>query len=804
MGSLHEHTGRDALVEGLEIRLRHQRLVPLCGPIGVGKTAIATHLVDRWPGGAALVELGGVTDGEAARAAIEPVLGTLGEGALLVLDAVDCLADALDDVCRWAVSREPAVRLLLTQRVQRAVLQSATVFVPPLSIDRDAAGAGPASDLFDAVLDRVTGGQCTTRPEAEVRWLILQATDGLPRVIEHLVDLWWMLGPQRLLAQLRPLLGGDLPSPTVTGLAGLPVAWVEPAWHLLTDLQQDALVDLSIVPGAFEMDEAEALIGPEAPALVSALARANLLRLEGPGRFRLYRLVRAFAGIEQRRRDPEERGDQRYATWILDSGERFYDAGRLPAQPHRGVDLATLFAVVDWAGDRYPGLADRASTLLMYYWDEPVPAFDLVAHAASRIGDDVRARFFRAVDAAMAGEADEALTAMRGVLARADKPFVRVVVLNWLGSQAAMSPMEQSQREARAYYERASDECARLGIDWKRAHCLSCWAGLLQFCGDLQGALELYDQALPIQAREPHRGHHAYNLSDRSRALAELDRYEESRRASDRAIRIHAENGFIGFEALALADRGLIELRAGEHAAAEAALEHALLRCALGAEDHVLLARIHGRLAAVRAERGDLEGAQRALVEARRFCHAPAGSERLPTLGWERPLMGHLLRLYAAFVDAAAGEAGEALAILDEPVAEGITPPSRRNDEVRILQEILRRKTRGGLWVAHDGARFAIDDADPMEIGRFRAAQRILAALATQRVRHPGVGMDTDALFEAGWPDTLINAIASQNRAYAELSRLRKLGLKGVIQRAETGYLLDPTLPLSRAARTRP
>jgi len=232
-------------------------------------------------------------------------------------------------------------------------------------------------------------------------------------------------------------------------------------------------------------------------------------------------------------------------------------------------------------------------------------------------------------------------------------------------------------------------------------------------------------------------------------------------------------------------------------------LDQAILRCALGAEDPILLTRVHGRRAAVRAERGDLAGAQRALAEARRWFGSSNQGERLPTLGWERPLMNHLLRLYGAFVDVAEGGGGEALGILDEEVPEGVVPPSQRNDEIRILEGLLRAKSQGGLWVAQDGARFSLEDADPTEIGRFRAAQRILAALAVQRVRLPGVGLDTDALFEAGWPDTVIDPIASQNRVYAELSRLRKLGLKGIIQRVESGYLLDPAVPVSRAARTR-
>ena len=72
------------------------------------------------------------------------------------------------------------------------------------------------------------------------------------------------------------------------------------------------------------------------------------------------------------------------------------------------------------------------------------------------------------------------------------------------------------------------------------------------------------------------------------------------------------------------------------------------------------------------------------------------------------------------------------------------------------------------------------------------ALRRVLEALVRAR-RESGCGCSVDTLFDAAWPaDADATPALRGQRVYAALSRLRRLGLQGVIVRAEDGYVIDP------------
>jgi hypothetical protein len=49
------------------------------------------------------------------------------------------------------------------------------------------------------------------------------------------------------------------------------------------------------------------------------------------------------------------------------------------------------------------------------------------------------------------------------------------------------------------------------------------------------------------------------------------------------------------------------------------------------------------------------------------------------------------------------------------------------------------------------------------------------------------------------WPGESIDRRTATNRAYVAINGLRSLGLRGVLLRAEQGWLLDPTIAVYRA-----
>ncbi len=68
----------------------------------------------------------------------------------------------------------------------------------------------------------------------------------------------------------------------------------------------------------------------------------------------------------------------------------------------------------------------------------------------------------------------------------------------------------------------------------------------------------------------------------------------------------------------------------------------------------------------------------------------------------------------------------------------------------------------------------------------------VLARLVRQHVDAPGRALSLGDLFAAGWPGERIAAKAAANRVYVTLTKLRQLGLGGLLQSRDDGFLLDP------------
>jgi len=87
-----------------------------------------------------------------------------------------------------------------------------------------------------------------------------------------------------------------------------------------------------------------------------------------------------------------------------------------------------------------------------------------------------------------------------------------------------------------------------------------------------------------------------------------------------------------------------------------------------------------------------------------------------------------------------------------------------------------------------------------VDLRRRKSIRGILSVLVDHHRHHPGEGLPTDALVEAGWPEENMVARAGVNRVHVALNQLRKLGLTESILRNDAGYLLDPTLDVQRVA----
>jgi hypothetical protein len=73
-----------------------------------------------------------------------------------------------------------------------------------------------------------------------------------------------------------------------------------------------------------------------------------------------------------------------------------------------------------------------------------------------------------------------------------------------------------------------------------------------------------------------------------------------------------------------------------------------------------------------------------------------------------------------------------------------------------------------------------------------RPARRVLLALVAKHRAQPGSALTVWQILEAGWPGEQPAYEAALNRVYVTIARLRKLGLRDVVERFDDGYRIAP------------
>ncbi len=148
------------------------------------------------------------------------------------------------------------------------------------------------------------------------------------------------------------------------------------------------------------------------------------------------------------------------------------------------------------------------------------------------------------------------------------------------------------------------------------------------------------------------------------------------------------------------------------------------------------------------------------------------------------------------------------------PAAAGSPPAAETSEDVRFAARMLAReldadpgdppaKPTGSptpvLVVGPEARWFRREDREPVSLQKARAARLIVAALVRRRIDTPGVALSLDALFEAGWPGERVQRKAAANRVYVTLTKIKNLGLRGLIQSRDDGFLLDPAAAVLEA-----
>jgi predicted ATPase/DNA-binding SARP family transcriptional activator len=345
--------GRGTELEELIALLRREetRLVTLIGPGGTGKTRLALQVAAlaqlELEQGAWMVDLSAIRD---PRGVAPSILSAMGiheppgsrrdhrdalldalrrTQALLVLDNFEHLIPAAPLVGDLAAAC-PGVKLMATSREPLRLGCELQYAVPPLPVadacgDEDALLGSAAVRLFIERARRALPGFSPRGEQARTVARICAGIDGLPLAIELAAARVRALPPTMMLRgisqRMRLLANGPADLPERQRTMRGEIGW---SYELLTPRERRLFRRLSVFPGIFSLEGAEAVGGGGASDLLSALIdKSTIERLgEEPARFRMLQTIREYAGEMLRASAEAEAASGRLCAFAITVAER--------------------------------------------------------------------------------------------------------------------------------------------------------------------------------------------------------------------------------------------------------------------------------------------------------------------------------------------------------------------------------------------------------------------------------------------------------------------------------------------------
>jgi non-specific serine/threonine protein kinase len=322
--------GREEAVREVAGLLEEFRLVTVTGPGGSGKTRLAGQVARRVAGrfadGAWLAELAPVRDPAQVAAvmaaglgipeqpgvpAVEALARVLArQQLLLVLDNCEHVIGAAARLCAGLLAACDDVRVLATSREPLAVAGEARYRLGPLTLPdsddpADAAGCESVALFVDRARRADARFALDGRTGPVVARLVARL-DGMPLAIELAAARTEALGVAQLLDRIEDrfalLVAGDrLAVDRQRSLA----ATAEWSYQLLDERERRVFRQVSVFPGPFTLEGAEAVAGPGAGPAVLRLVDCSLLVPPRPGadgrsRYGMLETLRAYgAGLLQ-------------------------------------------------------------------------------------------------------------------------------------------------------------------------------------------------------------------------------------------------------------------------------------------------------------------------------------------------------------------------------------------------------------------------------------------------------------------------------------------------------------------------
>ena len=395
--------GRAGAVREVAGLLEEYRLVTVTGPGGSGKTRLAGQVAKlvagRFADGAWLAELAPVQDPAQVAAVVAaalripeqpgvPAAGALASVAarrqlLLVLDNCEHVIGAAAQLCAGLLAAADDVRVLATSREPLAVAGEARYRLGPLTLpgpeDTADGGGSEAVALFADRARRADARFALDEQAGPVVARLVARLDGLPLAIELAAARVEALGVAQLLDRIDDrfalLASGDR---LAAGRQRSLAATAEWSYQLLEEHERRVFRQVSVFPGPFTLEGAEAVAGPDAGLAVARLVDCSLLVPPRPGpdgrpRYAMLETLRAYgAGLLAETGEQEEAAGALagYALRVAEqaAAQMQSSAGEAAAVRWLDAEDAMMRQVLAWAVERDVAGALRLAAALGPWW----------------------------------------------------------------------------------------------------------------------------------------------------------------------------------------------------------------------------------------------------------------------------------------------------------------------------------------------------------------------------------------------------------------------------------------------------
>ena len=401
--ALTSFVGRAVIVGEIADQLGRDRLVTVTGPGGAGKTRLAGEVAKRvaaqFADGVWLAELAAVGDPAQVAAAVAAALGIRDLPAvaaadalagalarrqlLLVLDNCEHVIGAAAELCGRLLLGADDVRVLATSREPLRIAGEVRCRLAPLTLPDPGDPADPdGSEAVALFADRARRADASFALDGETAPVVgrlVARLDGMPLAIELAAARVEALGVAQLLDRIDDrftlLEAGDRLAADRQRSLGATVEW---SYRLLDEREQRVFRAVSVFPGPFTLEGAEAVAGAGSGPAVLHLVDCSLLAPpragpDGRSRYVMLETLRTYgagllAGASEG--DAAAAALAGYALRVAEDAMAGLAADTSEVGAARWLDAedATMRQVLEWAMEHDCAVAPRLAAALAWWW----------------------------------------------------------------------------------------------------------------------------------------------------------------------------------------------------------------------------------------------------------------------------------------------------------------------------------------------------------------------------------------------------------------------------------------------------